>query len=236
MRFLLIRPIEESRVLAQKLESLGHFSIINPILTIEAEPPCMFDLTRYQALVFTSAVAVRIFVKLHGVSSLPLYTVGRKTALEAETLGFRDIHSGDGNVIKLAQLIKSTADASKGPLLYLSAADIAQDLNLLLKDSDYQLDRTILYRAKAKTTFEELTIKALKERKIDYIPFYSSRSALIFKDILNKTNKAEYLDQITALCLSSNIEKNINDLPWKRTLTATKPNETELFNLIGINL
>lgn len=236
MRFLLIRPIEESLTLAQKLESLGHFSITDPVLTIEAEPPSMFDLKRYQALVFTSAVAVRIFVKQYGVVDLPIYTVGQKTALTAEKLGFKDTHSGGGDVNKLAQLIKSTADASHGPLLYLSAAEIAQDLNQLLKASDYQLDRTILYRAKAKTTFEELTIKALKERKIDYIPFYSSRSALIFKDILNKTNKAEYLDQITALCLSSNIEKNINDLPWKRTLTATKPNETELFNLIGINL
>lgn len=32
MRFLLIRPIEESLTLAQKLEALGHCSVTNPVL------------------------------------------------------------------------------------------------------------------------------------------------------------------------------------------------------------
>lgn len=236
MRLLLIRPIEESRLLAEKLEALGHYSITNPVLTIEEIPPRKIDFALYQALVFTSAVAVRIFVENYSIPNLPIFTVGKKTALTAEQFGFKDIHSGEGDVNKLAQLIKSHANASHGPLLYLSAADIAQDLNELLKVENFQLDRTILYCAKAKTTFEEKTLDELRECKIDYIPFYSSRSALIFKDIIKNNKITEHLHNVTALCLSSNIENKVAELPWKKTIIANNPNETELFKLIGIDL
>ena len=37
MRFLIIRPIDESAALAKKLESAGHQTVINPVLTIQSE-------------------------------------------------------------------------------------------------------------------------------------------------------------------------------------------------------
>lgn len=236
MRFLLIRPIEESFLLAKKLEEQGHFSITSPVLKIEEELPKSIDLSPYQALIFTSAIAVRIYEEHYGVSKLPIYAVGKKTAACAASLGFTNIHYGAGDVNKLAQLINSQANPSEGPLLYLSAADIAQDLKELLKNDHFQLKRTILYRATEKTTFEERAINALLAGKIDYIPFYSSRSALIFKEIIKNKNLVDYLNNVIALCLSINIENKVCDLPWNKIITANKPNEEELFNLIGINL
>ena len=236
MRFLLIRPIDESAALAKKLENTGHQTIIDPVLTIQSEAHNTINFSLYQALIFTSAAAIKIFTQTYDVLKLRTYTVGQKSAQEAKQHGFHDIISADGDVNKLAQLITSNANTSSGPLLYLSAADVAKDLNKLLEKKGFQIDRVIIYQAQAITELKKPTLLALKKHEIDFIPFYSSRSALIFKEMIRKSNMLESLNHVTALCLSANIEKTLVDLPWKNLMTAKKPKEDELFNLIGIDL
>jgi uroporphyrinogen-III synthase len=236
MRFLIIRPIDESAALAKKLESAGHQTVINPVLTIQSEAHNTIDFSPYQALIFTSVAAIKVFSQTYVVPNLRTYTVGQKSAQEAKQHGFNDIISADGDVSKLAQLITSNANTTAGPLLYLSAVDVAKDLNKLLEKQNFQIDRVILYRALAVVELKEATLLALKKHKIDYIPFYSSRSALIFKEIIKKSNMLQSLNHVTALCLSAKIENTVVDLPWKNLMTAQKPEEGELFNLIGIDL
>ena len=117
MRFLIIRPIDESAALAKKLESAGHQTIIDPILNIQPEAHNKIDLSPYQAIIFTSAAAIKVFTQTYDVPNLRTYTVGQKSAQEAKKQGFHDIISADGDVNKLAQLITSNANTSAGPLL-----------------------------------------------------------------------------------------------------------------------
>ena len=236
MRFLLIRPIEESNALANTLINMGHKAIIDPVLTITPEAHTNIALSPYQALIFTSAAAVKIFQQKYGAVNLKVFTVGQKTALEAKKHGFKEVLNADGDVKKLAKLIKTTLDPHQGPLLYLSADHIAKDINHLLHKDGYQIERAIIYRAEAKTELNEQSKNALKSNKIDYIPFYSARSALIFKEMVVKSNIVDTLNHVTALNLSLNVERQVSDLPWKKVITASHPKERELFNLIGIDL
>lgn len=236
MRFLLIRPIEESSTLAKKLAIKGHQALASPVLSIKPADKKNITFSPYQGLVFTSTAAIRVFKDHYGTSKIKIFVVGHKTAKQAKILGFDNILCADGDVEKLAQLIKSSTDATKGPLLYLSAEHISKDLNELLKNEGFQIDRAIIYHAEEQPMLNEHSKNALKNNEIDYIPFYSSRSALIFKAMIKQKNMTETLNKITALSLSANIEKNLSDLPWKKILVAPKPTEDELFKLVGIDL
>jgi len=68
------------------------------------------------------------------------------------------------------------------------------------------------------------------------MPFYSRRSALIFIELIKKAGLESCLANISALCLSPAIEKQITHLAWKKILTAKKPTQEDLFKMINVEL
>jgi uroporphyrinogen-III synthase len=236
MRFLLTRPAIESDALDKKLSELGHNVLIDPLMTIHNMPLNNCTLDQYQAIIFTSANGVRSFHTQKGPLNIPLFVVGDKTAVAAKKAGFTDVRSADGDVKKLALLLKKTLIAENGPLLYLSAAHISHDLEKLLNDTSFIIDRHITYEVKAAPSMNKKSIAALENGEVDFIPFYSKRSALIFIDMINKNNLQHCTSTITALALSPALEGALKALSWQAILTAENPRESDLFNLIALPL
>ncbi len=236
MHFLLIRPEEDSRKLTRHLLSLGHRVQAEPLLKINFLPQEKIDLANFQAIAFTSANGVRAFVRIYQTRDIPCFAVGEATASEAEAAGFQSIYTAGGNVIELAELITRSLNKASGPILHISGQDIAGDLSGRLEATGFQLVRAPLYKAIKSAALTVPAQKIIKSGQISHIPFYSPRSAKIFIDLIHLSGMENHLTEITALCLSSAVSDVISSYSWQKILTAKHPNQSSLFNLVGVKL
>jgi len=241
MFFLLTRPEEESQKLAQSLIALGHGAHCDPLLKIDqikTDKTTSSKITsgNFQAVLFTSANGVRAFARTAQPGGMPCYAVGASTAEEARAAGFHPVFTAAGNVVTLAQLVCRNLQASSGPLLHISGLDIAGNLSGILEAAGFQLVRIPLYKATKAAALSPVTCDMITSGQITHIPFYSPRTAEIFIALARRAGLQEYLTAITALCLSSAVSDVINSLSWHKILTAQQPDQTRLFNLIGVTL
>jgi len=234
MRFLLIRPKLDSDATAEQLRNKNHVANIDPLLRIEALKISQPAFNQYQAFIFTSSNSLRAYRFPDAAKSIKVFTVGQKTLKTAQENGFNDIISANGDVKKLSETIKSTLDPKDGPLLYFAGVDVAGSIEEDLTQAQFQVDVRSVYHAKAADNLNQTTISLLKDGKIDYIPFYSPRSALIFRKLVEKSKLEDTLDTVTALCLSAEVKSEISSLRWKKILTAKFPNQDALFKLVNI--
>ena len=114
-----LRPEPGNAATAAAIEALGLTAIRLPLFEVHAidwTPP---DVTRFDALLLTSANAVRLGGEgLHGLRRLPVCAVGEATADAARNAGFKVAMTGDSGVAQLLAALPS------GPrLLHLCGAD-----------------------------------------------------------------------------------------------------------------
>lgn len=236
MHFLVTRPLADSQMLATKLEAEGHTVTTDPLMTVQYLSPEIENLNQYQALIFTSPNAVNASKELIKNLATPAYCVGNKTADVAKKVGLKNVISSHGDVKALALTIKSALVPAEGPLLYMSGSHLAGDIKTELETADFSVTRKEIYETKASDSLSNLTINMLKNNKIDYIPFYSPRSVLIFIELVKNAGYLDCLKGITVLCLSPAIEDALSGTKWNKIITATKPSQYDLFNMIDIDL
>ncbi len=236
MHFLLTRPEEDSQALARNLLALGHSVQTEALLKIKFLPQDKIDLANFQAIAFTSANGVRAFVHMYQTRDIPCYAVGEATATEARKAGFQVIFTAGGNVIELAALITHRLNKASGPILHVSGRDIAGDLSGRLGAAGFQLIRAPLYKAEKSIALTAAAQNLIKSGQISHIPFYSPRSAKIFMELIRLSHMENHLTEITAICLSSAVSDMISSYSWQKILTAKHPNQSSLFNLVGVKL
>ena len=135
MRLLVTRPEPDGERTAQALRARGHAVVLAPLLRTE---PVAFALPdeRFSAVVLTSANAARAIAdhpRRAQLTAMPAFTVGRRTAEAARAVGFRAVHSADGDkgdlvALLRADLLRTQSDTHGAPLLYLAGEDRAGDL------------------------------------------------------------------------------------------------------------
>ncbi len=90
------RPETDSAALLAALDARGYRHLSAPMLDIAfPEPEQNFDISPYQALIFTSANGVRAFDRLSDDRSLPALCVGDATARMCRELGFATVLSAN---------------------------------------------------------------------------------------------------------------------------------------------
>ncbi len=236
MRFLLTRPIADSEALAKRLKAKGIPCYIEPLMILDFLPKLPLDFTQYQALIFTSPNGVRAYAHHYHGANLKIYCVGDKAAKMAKSIGFKDVISAKGDLLKLSDTIHSQCTPNKGPLLYLSAKHIAGNLKEQLEGAGFKIDRQQIYQTNALKSLPVTIEKLIENDEINYIPFYSSRSALIFIELIKKAALENCLSNISALCLSPAVRAIIEPFHWKEIITADKPTQYDLFNKVNIEL
>jgi uroporphyrinogen-III synthase len=106
MQILLTRPLEDSRALAEKLESEGISPLIWPLTRIVPTVMVLKLPFTTDALLFTSANGVRALAALVERRDLPALCVGKATAQAARKAGFRDCFAASGDARALADLAR----------------------------------------------------------------------------------------------------------------------------------
>jgi len=232
MHFLLTRPEPDCHILAQKLIALGHEVDLAPLLTISYYDTEPVSLTRFRAILFTSANGVRAFVRNSPERDIPCFTVGAASAHCATENGFQTVYAADGNVATLAELISRRLEP--GPLLHISARDITGNLAAILQKANFTVTRKQLYQADPAPRLPARIETLITAGGISHIALYSPRSAKIFGDLIRAAAIDAALCRITALCLSPAVANMIDFLRWRDILTAPRPNQTSLFQLVKI--
>lgn len=231
------RPDTDSADLLNALEQRGYRHLSAPMLTITFPDPAEpFDIAPYQALIFTSANGVRAFTRLSDDRNLPALCVGDATARICADMGFGTIHSANGDIHDLAELIREKIDPAQGPLFHPAARKTAGDLGQMLRDHGYQVDRETVYEAVATTEFPNDVLDALKGHHVDTVLFFSPRTAETFVKLVHSYKLEKDLLGVSAVCLSPAVQSRISDLTWHRTHVASQPTQEYLLYVLDQSL
>jgi uroporphyrinogen-III synthase len=226
MRSVLVtRPQPAADELAAALRQEG-FEVFLAPMTEYVELPCdIGEISRYQALVFTSAQAAAIFAAREQAGfDMPAFAVGDATALAASKVGFRKVYSaqGDsGDMLRLLREKKETYGLQR--ILHVCGEDTAQDLAAPLEAEGIALVRAPVYKAQFKDTLPEDIDRALAEGDIGTVTLFSARTAAHFARILQRPGMKGVSADLEAVCLSARVAAELKPLPWRRIQVAKAP-------------
>ena len=229
MRLLVTRPEPDAARSADALRARGHQVLVAPLLqtqTIAADFGGPFA-----AVLMTSANAARALAahpRAAELTSLPVLTVGARSAEAARAAGFTNVVSAEGALADLVRLAAERFPA--GRLLYLAGEDRAGDLAGDLSAHGIAVETAVIYRAVARETLPGEIVDAID--RLDGVLHYSRRSA---ETLLRLAERAGVHDAVLSLahyCLSGEVAVPLRQAGATRITIAARPDETALFDLI----
>lgn len=228
------RPETDSAELLAALEMGGYRHLSAPMLRITFPAPKQrFDISPYQALIFTSANGVRAFDQMSDDRTLPALCVGDATARMCAEMGFATVLSANGDIHDLAALIRQKIVPASGPLFHPAARKTAGDLGEMLRADGFTIDRQTVYEAIASDELPQNVIEAFHHHHIDAVLFFSPRTAETFVKLVHSYKLEGALTGVDAICLSPAVQSRISDLTWHRTHVASQPTQEYLLSLLG---
>lgn len=150
--------------------------VVSPLIGIETIEDAVQAVTRFGALVITSAHAVPVLAGLEGASDRPCYCVGAATACAARAAGLDPIDGGGTAEMLLRRIV---ADAPRGPILYLRGEHVASDLARGLSDAGLETHQAIVYRQLPRP-LSGAARKLLSGAAPVVVPLFSPRTARLF--------------------------------------------------------
>jgi uroporphyrinogen-III synthase len=252
MAVLVTRPQGDGEATADSLRSRGLEVLLAPMLRFEALPFQEEDAARYDAVIVTSANALRAVAPQlagHALLRLPLFAVGEHTAAAAREAGFDEVASADGDATALRELLRGRGKVKKpakktvektvkklkkaATLLYLAGADLSRDLAGELGEAGFTVVTRTTYRMSPVAGLPRKVCDAFMAGHIEAVLHYSRRSARAFLDAA----RAEGLE-ISALalphcCISAGVAAVLREAGATQVVTAASPDENALFEALA---
>ena len=188
MKVLLTRPAEENARIAGMLEPLGARCLAWPLTRIVPLVRRLEVPLGTEAILFTSANAVRAFAAASAVRNLPALCVGDRTAGCARAEGFAEVRSAGGDAAGLERLaLESGARRFLHPR-GREAGGLALDWGLDGGPDGATDGATIeavaVYAAEPAGPPPAAVARAFAEGTIDLVTVWSPRNAFILRDWL----------------------------------------------------
>ena len=232
-RALITRPQEDSADAAIALARRGITPVLAPMMRIEyAAAEIENEISLAQAVLFTSRNGVRAFTRLSARRDMAVFAVGDSTAALARDNGFIHIESAHGDSTDLARLVTERLDPADGLLFHAAGATVAGELVETLNKAGFKTVRRALYEAKPVDTLADDTVMALRDRTLDYVLFFSPRTAGIFCDLVNDAGLTMTCDSLVAICLSDAVAAEISGIEWKSISIANAPTTDALLAIL----
>ena len=228
MRVAVTRPEEDAGPLTARLEAMGHQVVMAPLLTIKPRDGIAIPDLPWQAIAVTSANGIRALPAGHGLTAFRTLTVGPQSLTAARAAGFSaEAHGGD--VDGLAAFIGAELDPAAGPILYLSGAETAGDLEAQLAAAGFDCRRVVLYDAAPADSLGAAE-GALRSGNLDAVLLYSPRSARIWRGLAEQAGLADQAARLSHLCLSRNVAAAL-PAGWNVAVSAS-PDEAAILELL----
>lgn len=229
MRLLLTRSLDDAHRTGALLEAAGHSVLYSPVIAFHAVdhdwPAGTVD-----AIAATSGQA---FWALNDSGSpppevrrvLPVYVVGERSAELARQCGFTGAFSVQRDAASLATAI-ADSHPSLRRVVYAAGRDRKSTLELGLAALGIRVETIVVYEARDTGGLSPAAIEALGTSRIDGVLHFSQRSALLFKNYVEKAG----LDAKPAIhfCLSEDVARVFYDASCDKIVVAREPTEASL--------
>ena len=229
-RVLVTRPEPGASATAARLSNMGLSPLVLPLTRIEALAPQPPDGKTFDALVLTSANAVRKAPGdlLSRVSGLPCFAVGPATADAAQKAGLGVMLASGGDATSLASDIISRI----GPgarLLYLCGRTRTPDLEAALEIAEIHVEPVETYDAVALDISSRALRGQLAEGPLDFALVHSARGGALLAGIMARPELVEIFAGTTIFSISAKAAAPLAD---HRVEVAEEPSEQALLALV----
>jgi len=228
LRALITRPRNEAEALAALLARRGIAAVVEPMIEIAEHGAALPALAEVQAILCTSANGVRALARAGAGRDVPVFAVGDATARAARAAGFRGVESAAGNVDDLARLAVERLRPADGRLLHVAGSEVAGDLAGLLGGAGFQVERAVLYEARAVTSLSRETARLIDDGQIDLALFFSPRSAAIFARLVGAAGVGAGLAATVSISISAAADTALSNLPFRDRAVAAAPTQAAL--------
>ena len=216
MHILFTRPLEDSREMILKFQSLGHEVTHMPLISIEGIKYEDLNFSDFKGIIFTSSNAIKFLDTKSVDKKINCFCVGSATESKAKSIGFQNIFAADGNVNNLKELILQNFNSSDGKLLYVSGEIISNDLDQILISEGYNIQRIINYKANPVEKFSDTFIEKLKLNMPGIVYVYSQNSAISFLNLIKNYELINLWMDTNLMCIGEKTSAVLNEIKWKK--------------------
>lgn len=239
MTVFVTRPAPDNEKTAQALRARGYEVLLSPTMRFEAIAFRDDDDAEYDAVILTSANAIRA-IENHAARQrlieLPAFAVGDHTADVARSAGFRKVSSAKGNAGSLRDLVAGAVAAKTlkkgGTLCYLAGADLARDLSGELGVHGFTVVTQTAYRMVPIGSFSPAVSDAFRSDRIRAVVHYSRRSARAFLDAARAAGVEISALSLPQCCISDAVAAVLRDAGAMQVAAARTPDEAALFDVL----
>ncbi len=239
MAVLLTRPFPDNEASSAALRKRGYDVLLAPMLRFEAVAFADDSGANYQAVIVTSANALRAIegaLAQSPLRKLPLYAVGEHTASVARELGFGKVivAKGDAGALRDRVLdgLRAKELKKKRPLLYLAGADITRDLASELGGHGLEVVTQTTYRMVAVATLPRAVCEAFATDDVEAVLHYSRRSAAAFVEAVRNAGIEISALAVPHYCLSANVAAVLHEAGAAQVKVAASTDEKALFEAL----
>ena len=213
-----------------KFFSLGHKIIHLPTLKISSLNIDPINLDQFDAIVFTSANAIKYLKTEKQKNNIVCFCVGSITEKIARMNGFTNTISAGGTVNALKHLIINSKKIKKNKkIAYICGDNLSFDLDLDLISEGYKIEKIVNYSSEKILDINIQNKELIKNNPPHYIFVYSQRSAQSFIEIVKKYSLYPLMTGSTVMCISKKVASVFEKEKWKK-IKIFNPGE-ELFSL-----
>jgi len=221
-RALLTRPRAQSERLARELRDQGWDVDIWPLMDIQHTLTQQPDWQGAQAILFTSANAVRATSQFTQPDA-PAFCVGAATARAAWQAGYRRVENAASDVEGLIALVSSRLKPEEGPLWYPHGRDTTGDLGGRLAAAGFGIEAPVAYEAAETGRPAQDIAERLAEGAYKAVALFSPRSSALLAASLTDAQK-NGLAATNAIAISAAAAEPLAKLGFASIIIAEGPN------------
>lgn len=239
MAILVTRPHPDNETTAMALRARGHDVLLAPVLKFEPLASRGESETNYDAVIATSANAIRAIApqaRTLELLQLPLFAVGGHTAESARGAGFHQVvvANGDAGALRdcVLQSVRNKLLKKRASLLYLAGADLSRDLAAELGAHGFDVLTQTIYRMVPVNQLPREVCEGFAAHGIEAVLHYSRRSARAFLEAARSEGVEISALAIPQCCLSQAVAAALREAGATQVAVAATPDEPALFNTL----
>ncbi len=211
-----IRPENYRERFHQAFAPIGWKIVDSPVLVPESLHAPLPEAQGYDAVIFTSQVAVDALRESRDWHEKIAYAVGPATAESARRAGFSNTVQTGLDAKDLAAFV---ASARFQRAFYPSAEDVSADISL---DDPLRIHRLAVYRMSPSLGLTDELVTIIRAGRPAVVPLFSRRSAQALERLLRDAGMTAQNTQLSAVCISADVLARDTG-PWQRRAVADKP-------------
>ncbi len=228
---IITRPEPQASDTERWLKTQGYRATKLPMTIMHEASGCKYNLSsipiHYAGIILTSQTALRLITRYANtrIYTLPFYVTGSQLAQKARIAGFNSVIEAGGNAHSLIELLLQASHLPQ-PLLYIYGTPCTIDMVKILRSHNKHVDGLLCYQMKPVEHTEFSCNEALHNN--DMVMFYSSYAAKLFVQMGVSTGYTKRISQLDALCISSAIQKIVQEVAWKHIVVSNSPKSEDI--------